>query len=360
MHNLLFPFIAFAVSASVAAVVLIWLLTLCHKRGLYDLPSARKVHQSGVPRLGGVVFVPAMLVGGAAALFSMQLADVPFPTSLHPSFAALCVGGLLLYFIGVVDDLFTVSAQIKFAVQILVAVSFPVCGLYIDSLYGFLGIYALPVPIAWVLTTFILLLIINAVNLIDGIDGLAGSLALVALGLFSYNFFHLGHELLLVLCASLSGAVATFLAFNLFGSVERKTKTFMGDSGSLLLGVALGYLVVLYAQQHSTILPVHTNGLVVAYSALLVPCLDLCRVALCRMRRRQPIFKADKTHLHHKLLAAGLTMPRTLCVALLMQGFLMALNLLLHHMSVPMEWIVLADVAIYALINIVLPVSEKR
>lgn len=339
--------------------MLTWLLALCHKRGLYDLPSSRKVHQSGVPRLGGVVFVPATLVGGAVAAVVMHFAFEPLPATLHPSFVALCVGGPLLYFIGVVDDLFTISAYIKFAVQILVAVSFPLCGLCIDSLYGFLGIYSLPLPVAWLLTTLVLLLIVNAVNLIDGIDGLAGGLSLIALGLYSFHFYDFEQNLLLVLCASLSGAVFTFLVFNILGSVERKTKTFMGDSGSLLLGIVLGYLTILYAQEHSTLLPPHANGLVVAYSALLVPCFDLCRVALCRLMRRQPIFRADRTHFHHKLMAAGLSMRATLIVALAMQGLFVALNLALHHFSVSLEWLLLADLLIYTLINLSLPVNEK-
>lgn len=360
MYSIIIPLIAFVASAAVAAVVLTWLLALCHKRGLYDLPSSRKVHQSGIPRLGGVVFVPAMLVGGVAGAIAMYACDVPLPVTVHPSFIALCVGGLLLYFIGVVDDLFTISAQVKFFVQILVAASFPACGLCIDSLYGFLGIYALPMPLAVGLTALLLLLIINAVNLIDGIDGLAGSLALIALGLFTYGFWRLSHLPLLVLCTSLAGAVCAFLCFNLLGSVERRTKTFMGDSGSLLLGVVIGYLTILYAQQHSDILPVHLDGLIISYSALLVPCFDLCRVAIARLLRRQPIFKADKTHLHHKLIAAGFTMRRALGVVLLMQVLFVVFNLMLFALSVPMVWIVMADVAIYAMINIVLPVNEKR
>lgn len=360
MYNLIIPLVAFIVSAVAAVVLLVWLLALCHKRGLYDLPSSRKVHQSGVPRLGGVVFVPAMLIGAVGAALAMYVIGVPIPSTLHPSFISLCFSGMLLYFIGVVDDLFSISARIKFGVQLLVATSFPVSGLCIDSLYGFLGIYALPLWFSWTLTIFLMLLIINAVNLIDGIDGLAGSLVLMALGIFGFRFETLAHVSLVVLCASLGGAICAFLFFNIAGSVERRTKTFMGDSGSLFLGVVLGYLIVLYAQQDTTILPARADGLVVAYTAILVPCFDLCRVALSRLSRRQGIFVADKTHLHHKLMDAGFTMRQALVAIVLLQAGFVALNLLMDSCAVALEWIVLADVFVFVGVNVFLSAKSRK
>lgn len=337
-----------------------WLLALCHKRGLYDLPSSRKVHQSGVPRLGGVVFVPAMLIGAVGSALVMYVMGMPIPDTLHPSFLSFCIGSLLLYFIGVVDDLFSISARIKFGVQLLVAMTFPASGLYLDNLYGFLGVGVLPLWLSWPLTVFLLLLIINAVNLIDGIDGLAGGLVFMALSIFGVHFLTLAHIPLVVLCASLGGAIFAFLFFNIAGDVERKTKTFMGDSGSLFLGVVLGYLIILYAQQDTTILPAHADGLVVSYTMLLVPCLDLCRVALSRLCRHQGIFVADKTHLHHKLMDSGLSMRRTLLAILALQTGLVVLNLFMDSCSVAMEWIVLADVVVFAGVNVAFTTKYRK
>lgn len=300
-------------------MLLVWLLALYHKRGLYDLPSSRKVHQSGVPRLGGVVFVPSMLVGAVGAALVMYITGVPIPETLHPSFISFCIGSLLLYFIGV-----------------------------------------LPLWFSWGLTVFLLLLIINSVNLIDGIDGLAGGLVLMGLAFLGVHFMTLTHIPLVVLCASLGGAIFAFLFFNIAGDVERKTKTFMGDSGSLFLGVVLGYLIILYALQDTTILPAHNDGLVVGYTVLLVPCFDLCRVALSRLCRHQGIFVADKTHLHHKLMDAGFTMRQVLVAIVLLQAGFVALNLLMDSCAVALEWIALADVFVFVGVNVFLSAKSWK
>lgn len=238
--------------------------------------------------------------------------------------------------------------------------TFPASGLYLDNLFGFLGIGVLPLWFSWGLTVFLLLLIINAVNLIDGIDGLAGGLVLMGLAFLGVHFMTLTHIPLVVLCASLGGAIFAFLFFNIAGDVERKTKTFMGDSGSLFLGVVLGYLIILYALQDTTILPAHNDGLVVGYTVLLVPCFDLCRVALSRLCRHQGIFVADKTHLHHKLMDAGLSMRRTLLAILALQAGLVALNLFMDSCSVAMEWIVLADVVVFVGVNVVYTTKSRK
>lgn len=301
-----------------------------------------------------------MLIGAVGAALVMYITGVPIPETLHPSFISFCIGSFLLYFIGVVDDLFSISARIKFGVQFLVAMAFPASGLYLDNLFGFLGIGGLSLWFSWGLTVFLLLLIINAVNLIDGIDGLAGGLVLMGLAFLGVHFMTLTHIPLVVLCASLGGAIFAFLFFNIAGDVERKTKTFMGDSGSLFLGVVLGYLIILYALQDTTILPAHNDGLVVGYTVLLVPCFDLCRVALSRLCRHQGIFVADKTHLHHKLMDAGLSMRRTLLAILALQAGLVALNLFMDSCSVAMEWIVLADVVVFVGVNVVYTTKSRK
>lgn len=296
--------------------------------------------------------MPAVLVGIVVAALGMWATGKPLPTTFSPPFIVFCIGALLLYFIGVVDDLFSVGARLKFLVQFLVSASFPTCGLYIDNLYGFFSITVLPLWASWLLTVVVLLLIINAVNLIDGIDGLASALTLVVLAIFGSHLFMLGNLLLPVFCCCLAGTIAVFIYFNMCGSVERKTKTFMGDSGSLFLGVVLGYLTILYTQQNSLVLPPHTDGLLIAYSSLLVPCFDLCRVALSRLYRHQGIFVADRTHIHHLLMDAGFSMHSSLVVIIVMQIGFFALNLFLAFLDVALECIVLVDVLVFAFFNL--------
>lgn len=342
-----------------AASLLPWLLTLCYKFGIYDLPTERKVHKNGIPRLGGVVFVPAMLIGVVVTVTMMNYNGLLVPETIHTSSVVIAIGAGLLYFIGIVDDLIGVSAWMKFFLQIIAALSFPLCGLYLNSFYGFFGIETIPDWLSYVITVIITILIINAYNLIDGIDGLAAGLAIIALSVYGYLFYGLDTDFFVITCASIVGVLVAFLFYNVWGDADKKRKTFMGDSGSLFLGVVLSYFTMKYAMYNSATLPYRPDGLLVAITAVIVPCFDLCRVAICRIRRHQSIFHADKTHLHHKFLAAGLTMSQTLLAILILQVSFLALNFTLFHLRVGLEWILLADVLIYVVINVVLPVFPE-
>lgn len=357
--NFIYIIISFVVSALVALIALPRLLDVCHKYRLYDLPSERKVHKNGIPRLGGVVFIPAMLLGMLAGLVTMEYNGSFVPNTIHTSSVLIGTGVMTLYAIGIADDLVGMTAVAKFGIQFLTAITFPVCGLYIDSFYGFLGIYDLPYWVSFVFTVFLTMLIVNAINLIDGIDGLAACLSLIALTSYGYLFYNLETITFALFCASLSGALVIYTLFNIWGVAEKGTKTFMGDSGSLFLGIVLSYFTVKYAKYHSATLPLRPDGLLVAYTTLIVPCFDLIRVAFCRLRRGQGMFKADKTHIHHKMIAAGFTMPQALIAILLIQIGYMILNFTLFAMAVPMAWIMLADIGIFTLINVLLPVAPE-
>lgn len=337
-----------------------WLLRLCHKHQIYDLPTERKVHKNGVPRLGGVIFIPAMLAGMLAGFAAMGLCEQHVPYTIHTSSIIIALGGMMVYATGIIDDLIGVSASVKFIIQIVAAMTFPLCGLYLDSLYGFLGIYELPLWISYALTVVVTLLITNAINLIDGIDGLASCFSLIALATYGYVFYLLGATTFVICCASLSGALVTFLFFNILGDAKKHTKSFMGDSGALLLGIVLSYLTLKYAMRHAPTLPYRADGLIIAYTTLLVPCFDVVRMSFSRLLRHQNIFHADKTHIHHKLIAAGLTMSQALLALILLQVVFMALNHALFRADVRMEIIVLADAFIYTILNVLLPVTPPK
>lgn len=360
MRTYVYLIIAFSAAALFSAIVMPWLLRICHHFSLYDLPDERKVHKSGIPRLGGIVFVPAVIVGMICTLALMHYYESSIPETIR--FSTLLIGGgtVLVYFIGVIDDIAGSDARIKFLIQFCAACTFPACHLYIDSLYGFCGINMLPLWVAYPLTVFVTMLIINAVNLIDGIDGLAGSLALIGLGTYCTLFYGLDVITFVLFTASLSGAVCVYLCYNIWGKAEKHTKTFMGDSGSLLLGISLAYLTLKYAMANSKTLPERPDGLLIAYSTLLVPCFDLCRVALCRLRRHRGIFHPDRTHIHHKMMAAGLTMRQALIAIVALQIFFMLLNVGLFRWGVRMEIIVGADVIIFTALNIYLPCRLKE
>lgn len=359
MPTYFYLIIAFAVAAAFSLVTMPWLLRICHRFSLYDLPSERKVHKSGIPRLGGIVFVPAVLTGLICALAIMSRLEDSVPETIR--FSTLLIGGgaVLVYFIGVIDDIAGSSAWLKFGIQFCAALTFPLCNLRIDSLYGFCGIDQLPLVLSYILTVFITLLIINALNLIDGIDGLAGCLALIGLTTYCVLFYGFQVITFILFTASMCGTLCVFLGYNLWGSVEKHTKTFMGDSGSLMLGLTLAYLTMKYAMRCSPTLPDRPDGLLIAYSTLLIPCFDLCRVAMCRIKRGKGIFEPDRTHIHHKLMAAGLTMRQTLVAVVALQLSFLLGNIALFHAGVGMEVIVILDVVIFTALNIFLPVPKS-
>ena len=159
----------------------------CKKKELYDMPNLRKVHTVNIPRMGGTCFMPCMIV---AALLSVAVYrfnnDETLTISLW-SFMFL-VSIILVYTVGLIDDIVGVAPRVKFLVQILAASLMPFSGLYINNLYGFMGIETIPFCIGAPLTVFVIVFIDNALNLIDGIDGLAGGLSVLSLVGFLYCF----------------------------------------------------------------------------------------------------------------------------------------------------------------------------
>lgn len=349
-YDYLYTIISFLASLLTAIVTMPWLLRFCKKRGFYDIPNERKLHHHKIPRLGGVVFVPSALVGMIAALLLMSIGQPDVP-SFHATTFIIMGGIFLIYLIGLLDDLFGLRASFKFAVQFVAALVMPLCGLYIDNLYGFCGIYELPLWAAYPFTVLVSLLIVNSINLIDGIDGLAAGLSLLALCTFTVLFGQVQSVGYSLFSVALIAPVLVFLRYNLFGSVARGTKTFMGDSGSLILGYALAYLAIKYAMSDAGGTATGTDPLLTAYSLVLVPTFDLVRVAIRRMRRHVSIFHADKTHIHHKFLAAGFNMHETLAAILAVQVAYCLFNWGLHLAGVDTTIIVVADVLLFAVLQ---------
>ncbi len=334
---------------AVTFVLMPVLLRFCRKRGLFDMPNSRKVHQNHIPRLGGTLFVPAMLAG-MFAVGALSVCEGDNYFSLGFSSVLMFVALTMIYIIGLIDDVLGLDAKVKFAIQFVAAAFMPVCNLYINNLYGFCGIYELPVWVGYPLTMLIALTLINAINLIDGIDGLSSGLGVIALGVFSYLFIQLGAPVFAVFSLGLAGSLVAFMYYNLFGSAERFTKTFMGDTGSLVLGFSLTYLCIKYCMFNPCVFPSQGCPILVSFTLVAVPVFDLVRVAVSRLCQGKGMFTPDKTHIHHLCLSAGMTMRRALVCVLLLQLAIDGVNLLLFKgLGVGSTLIVVSDVALYAL-----------
>lgn len=340
--------ITFVVSFAFTALLMPWLIELCRQKGLYDQPNERKVHHNKIPRLGGLLFAPAMSIGIVAGFLylgvSVESSQLPV---FRLSTMILMAGLFLIYLIGVLDDLLGLSARVKFAVQVAASAFMPLCGLYINNVYGLFGLWEIPFWAGSALTVFVCLLIVNSVNLIDGIDGLSSGLSMLALTAFAALFWELGVESYTLVSLGLIGAVAAFFFFNVFGSERQGTKTFMGDTGSLVLGYTLAYLSIKYAMNNPSVLAPRPHGMVVVITLLAVPVFDLVRVACMRLVRGKGIFHPDKTHIHHLALAAGCSMSWALVLIVALQLLIMAVNALLVRRAININLLLLVDVLLY-------------
>lgn len=351
--------LSFALSMTSGFVIIPHIVSFCLKRKLYDMPNERKIHHNAIPRLGGVAFIPCMFAAFLVSLYVFKCVTDNMPLSISLWTCSFLVGLFMIYAVGVVDDIIGLGAPVKFAVQIAAASLLPMCKLYINDMYGFLGIGEVPFWIGAPLTVLVIVFINNAINLIDGIDGLAGGLSLISLTGFLACFGREHVWTYCILIAGLMGVLVAYIYFNVWGSVEKRRKIFMGDSGSLTLGFILGFLVVKFAMNSTAVMPYRSDGLLLAYTLLIVPCFDVVRVVLVRLRIGQPLFQADKRHIHHKLLRAGMSQHRALATILALQLLFVAVNTALSGVA-DITFIVALDIAVYAAFHLVLDAVLRR
>ena len=347
--------ISFLLSMACGYAFIPSIIRFCKKKGLYDLPNSRKVHKNAIPRLGGLSFLPSMLMASliVMGIYSVQNGGSQIQMSLWSVgfFTSLA----LIYGVGIVDDLVGLGARTKFVAQIIAAAVMPLCGLYVNSLYGFLGIGDIPFVIGAPFTVFVIVFMCNAINLIDGIDGLSGGLSFIALAGFLVCFMREGLLFYGILIAGLMGVLIAFLYFNIFGRVEHDHKIFMGDSGSLTLGFILGFLAVKFTAINPCVMSYHPDALMLAYSFVVVPVFDVVRVSLVRIAHHRHIFQADKNHVHHKLMRTGCSQHQVLGVILAMAVAYIVLNVVLWQLVCSdMTAIVAIDVAAWMLFHYML------
>jgi UDP-GlcNAc:undecaprenyl-phosphate GlcNAc-1-phosphate transferase len=285
------------------------------RMGLLDHPAARKVQRTAVPRTGGIGILFGLLAGTALLAHYSSALGIPMTREL----VAIFVGGVLLHITGVLDDLFSLPARLKLFAQVLsvgIVVSQGVVVERIDILGG--GVLDLG-PFAAPLTVFFLVGFINSINLVDGLDGLASGI--VAIGALSLALFGLtdGNYLLAALATVLFGSVVGFLPFNFL-----RHKTFLGDSGSMLLGYMLGVVAIAGSWFSGESTPI---ALVLACAFL--PILDTVTTILRRYRKGQAIFLPDSMHLHHRLIRFGLSPRRTVLILLALTLFFAGQSLVL-------------------------------
>lgn len=358
-QNYLYILLTFAVSAIFSLITTPFIVKICNERNLLDQPDNRKVHKLAIPRLGGTLFMPSMAVGVVTSL-GIMYGGLRQGFDIYLSTIILAIGSLLIYLIGILDDLNGMKAIHKFAIQFVTALFFPLCNLSINNLHGLFGIHDIPVWLSYPITLFIILLIVNAMNLIDGIDGLSSSLAILMLVAFAYLFFNQGIMLFTLLSGGLAGALFAFFIYNVFGEVG-KYKIFMGDSGSLFIGYVIAYLAIKFQMSNEAAgFPYREESLLVSWTLVFIPSIDVIRVAIMRKLNGKNMFDADMTHIHHRLMQTGLTMHQTLAVIIALFFAFCAINYGLWGFFQSTTIAVLTDILFYFLFIFVVEEIGKR
>jgi len=321
--KLLLIFIAFVLAFIVGQLFVLRVYLFSFKRRLFDPIDSRKIHLELVPRLGGMAFLPTQY--GVFMLVIVVLRHfeiIPVDYALLVRFLLLMCGLGLLYVVGIVDDLRGVHYRWKFAAQVAAALFLPISGLWISHLDGFLGIDLLSPWVGIPLTVFVTIFIINAFNMIDGIDGLCSGLTILACTVLGTLFFRHESWLYVIFSFITVGTLAPFFYYNVYGKSDRGHRIFMGDTGSLTLGLTVAFLAISYTVGSTVELPFPGGNLSVAFSVILVPVLDVVRVIFIRLFAGKPIFLPDKNHIHHYFLNLGFSKQTTLvCILGIALGF---------------------------------------
>ncbi|TAH42770.1 MAG: undecaprenyl/decaprenyl-phosphate alpha-N-acetylglucosaminyl 1-phosphate transferase [Bacteroidetes bacterium] len=307
---------SFLTSLLVAVISIPSIIGIAQKLDLYDKPGERKLHISKVPLLGGLAIF-------AATLIAFSIWASPYFEQNHLFILASL---FILFFMGLRDDIIPIRPAYKLIGQILAAyLVIHFCDLRFSGLHGFFGIHTVSHSVGAMMTTIIILFLINAFNLIDGSDGLAAGLGFIASVSFGILFFLYQDFFMAVLSFTLAGALLGFLFFNF-----HPARIFMGDTGSMTVGFIISILTIRFVELNKSASGLelfnHRSAPVAVLAILIIPAIDAFRVFVLRLLKGKSPFNADRLHIHHKLLELGFSQAQ---LALL----LYAINVLFIGMS---------------------------
>ncbi len=272
-----------------------FVIRIARNNKLYDIPDARKTHTDPISSLGGI---------GIFFGLTLSLLLVSDFTAFSSDFQYYLAAFFVIFILGVIDDIFVLTAWKKVLGQFAVAGMLTLkAHLVITNLHGFLGIYQISEMESLFISFFSIILIINSFNLIDGVDGLAATLGLFSCLLFGLFFLINENTAFALLGFSMGGALLAFLIYNF-----PPARIFMGDSGSTLIGLVNAVLIIKFVETGA----ISPNFSVqaapaVGFGILLIPLMDVLRVFVIRLMRKQSPFAPDRNHLHHILLNKAYT-----------------------------------------------------
>lgn len=314
---------------------------LAIRLGLVDSPTARKVHTGAIPLVGGIAIFIGVLIASIVYIPQSQALNI------------YLISAALIVFIGVLDDFYDLPVKPRIVAQILVA-SMMIFGanFYLDNLGNLFGFGDIKLGLFGTVFTIVAVVgAINAFNMVDGIDGLAGMLSMITFSALAFLLSQNHNEWFLLPVLFIAATLA-YLMFNLEWPNGRFKKIFMGDAGSMLIGLTVVWLLVVGTQSElAAFKPVTALWLIA------VPLMDMAAIMVRRVRKGQSPFKPDRDHLHHIFLRAGFSSGQTLALISCISISLTCFGITLEYVNTP-QWLILSSfiivfaIYIYALNNI--------
>lgn len=309
--------LVFVIAFIVSLVAVPSIIKVANEKSLFDKPSEdRKIHTRSIPNLGGI----SIFLGFYFSVLTFRILCESIELS------SLCAASVLLFFVALKDDLISTTPIIRLFYQFIIALIIILIGqIYFTNIPFFEAENTVFRVINMAVTLIFIVAMINAVNFIDGIDGLAGSICFFSLMAFSFVFYQYGETSYSYIAMALAGSTLGFLLFNI-----HPAKIFMGDIGSMLLGVFLAVFAIKLSNLDELrlgILPIKSPA-TVAFALLIVPIMDMVTVILIRAHLRLSPFNADNRHTHHRLLGLGLGHSGATLILLAFNVFTVALAFL--------------------------------
>lgn len=354
MSIFIYLIIAFSLSAISAFFILPWILDSCYKVKLIEQLS----HTGhSIPRLGAAVLMPSSIIGGCigiAILLESSITDYAVKLSMQ----LLGAGTVLIYLIGLLDDIVGVKIKVKTIILAFIALAFPCCHLYLNNLSGLFGINELSFWTGSLLTILFVMVIVHAFSFINRKAWVSTVIPIIALFGFGSVFVVWELPVFSISSVAIIGSSTIFLFYHAFGGIKHRTQVFMGSSGSLFLGIVLSYLALKSSMINDRLLTSNNEGFAISIALLFLPCADFIRVVLCSLFRRSSTVPFRHKFIYDKLESLGFSNNYISLAILIVYIIFLAIDAILIYLEINTTWIVITNVIIFTALNICLPEAK--
>lgn len=342
MHISYSILLVFFISFIIAALMHQPVLRFAQKHHIYDNPEARKLQRIPVPVMGGFVVFFGAIAGSLSYWFKYDCSEI-IPVQ---------VAMLIMLIVGAWDDMKNISPKLRFVIEIIVVAALMIINDYpVNDLHGLWGVHEISPWIAWPLSIIGCVGIINAINMIDGIDGLSSGICIMIFSIYSWWFFISEDFVRAALGVSIVGGLIPFFIMNVFGN---KSKMFIGDAGTLMLGIAICDMVLAMLTHDAPVtkrlIKPEFSQLAFALAVLAIPVFDTIRVMFGRISRGESPFAPDKTHLHHAFIDYGFHHLETSLLEIILNMMIVLVFAVIYFSHLPMQWqlygVILAGIAV--------------